>query len=120
LRGKKPRLYSGRLAVLKIKFCEMAQTGFRRFVGGACSLFERAGGGTFASPIFHADAAQAEHQCGVTLFAHGQIDTSVVEVAAVAPPAQIEIFTLTSVSVVHSTAAILPPGRAPPVASSNS
>jgi hypothetical protein len=70
--------------------------------------------------IFHADAAQAEHQCGVTLFAHGQIDSAVVEVAAVAPPAPIEIFTLTSVSVFHSTAAILPPGRAPPVSSSNS
>ena len=70
--------------------------------------------------FFHADASNPEHQCAVTLFAHGQIDSAVVEVAAVAPSAPIEIFSLSSVSVFHSPAAILPPGRAPPVASSNS
>lgn len=70
--------------------------------------------------FFHADAGQAEHQCGVTLFAHGQVDVASVDVVAVAPAAPFEIFPQTCVSVFHSTAVILPPGRAPPVSSCNS
>lgn len=66
--------------------------------------------------FFHADASHADHQCGVTLFAHGQVESSVVDVAAIIPLAPAEFFPLISVSIFNSAAAILPPGRAPPVA----
>ena len=65
--------------------------------------------------LFHADAGKEGHQCAVTLFAHGQVDTPAVEVAAIIPAAPVEFLPLTSASVCNALVATLPPGRAPPV-----
>lgn len=64
---------------------------------------------------FHADADKAEHQCAVTLFAHGQVDSPVVDVAAIIPAAPIEFSPQFSVSIPNALVATLPPGRGPPV-----
>jgi hypothetical protein len=66
---------------------------------------------------FHSDAGHAEHQCAVTLFAHGQTDSAVVEVTAVLPVTADEFLPLVSVSLTAAPMAMLPPGRAPPMAS---
>lgn len=66
---------------------------------------------------FHTDASHAGHQCAVTLFAHGQTDAAVVEVAAVRPVPADEFLPLVSVSFTAAPMAMLPPGRAPPPAS---
>ena len=63
----------------------------------------------------HPDAGQAEHQCAVTIFAHGQVDSPVVDLAAIVPVQPIEFFPTSFVSVVNTTVDTLPPGRAPPV-----
>jgi hypothetical protein len=70
--------------------------------------------------LIHHDADEAGHECAVTLFAHGQVDSPVVEVAAIIPVAPVEFLPLTSVSVVNALVETLPPGRGPPVFSFNS
>ena len=69
---------------------------------------------------FHADAGKVEHQCAITLFAHGLVDAPVVDVAAVIPAAPAEFLPLTSVLLRNAPVDTLPPGRAPPVSSVNS
>jgi hypothetical protein len=65
--------------------------------------------------LIHKEAGKADHDCAVTMFAHGQLDSPVVEVAAIKPVAPEEFLPLTSVSVFNVPVATLPPGRAPPV-----
>ncbi len=64
---------------------------------------------------FHADASQAGHQCAVTMFAHGQVDSPVVVVALPIPPALTEFLPQFPVSIPDALVATLPPGRGPPV-----
>ena len=65
--------------------------------------------------LIHKDADSTEHHCAVTMFAHGQVDSPVVEVAAIMPAAPAEFLPLTTVSVFNAPVATLPPGRGPPV-----
>ena len=69
---------------------------------------------------FHTDAGKAEHQCAVTMFAHGQVDSPVVVAALPIPPALTEFFPQCSVSIPNALVATLPPGRGPPVSSLHS
>lgn len=64
---------------------------------------------------FHADAGQAEHQCAVTVFAHGQVDSASVDVPVVAALTLIQIVPPVEISVFHPAIEQLPAGRAPPV-----
>jgi hypothetical protein len=69
--------------------------------------------------LIHKDADKATHQCAVTLFAHGQVDSATVEVPACAPPALIETTPQISFSIFSPAIENLPPGRAPPVSASS-
>jgi len=64
---------------------------------------------------FHADAGKEGHQCAVTLFAHGQVDSPVVEVATVVPVSPAKCLPPVAASVFSALVATLPPGRGPPV-----
>ena len=64
--------------------------------------------------FFHADAGRADHQCAVTLFAHGQMDAADVAVAAIVLPVFVEYFSIPTTLVFSSAVETLPPGRAPP------
>ncbi|MGB7747010.1 MAG: hypothetical protein WBN75_06965 [Verrucomicrobiia bacterium] len=70
--------------------------------------------------LIHHDADEAGHECAVTLFAHGQVDSPVVKVAVIIQVAPVEFLPLTSVSVFNALVKTLPPGRGPPVFSFNS
>ena len=63
----------------------------------------------------HADAGQSGHQCAVSDFAHGKVDSTTVEVVAAVPTASFEFLPLTYISIPNALAATLPPGRGPPV-----
>ena len=65
--------------------------------------------------LFHADASQAGHQCAVTLFAHGQVDTASVDVPLSLPLTFPENIPAAVISVFNPAIAHLPAGRAPPV-----
>lgn len=65
--------------------------------------------------LIHADAGRADHHCAVMLFAHGQVDSSAVDVAVPVPVAPVEFLPPTLVSIPSALVATLPPGRGPPV-----
>ena len=65
--------------------------------------------------IFHADAGESDHQCAVTLFAHGQVEAVGIEVASVVPSFSIELAAPLVISVFAPAIENLPAGRAPPV-----
>jgi hypothetical protein len=67
--------------------------------------------------LVHRDADSPDHQCAVTLFSHGQVDSTTVEVAAIVPPDSFEIVSPISLAVFTSCIENLPSGRAPPVLS---
>jgi len=64
--------------------------------------------------LLHADADQAGHECAVTMFIHGQVDSAVVLVAAILPAAPVEFSPQTATALFHARTDILPPGRGPP------
>ena len=65
--------------------------------------------------LLHKDANRPDHECAVTMFAHGKVDSVSVDVPAAAP--QIFVVVLPSVEFSIFSPAIdsLPAGRAPPV-----
>jgi len=64
--------------------------------------------------LIHHDADAPGHVCAVTLFAHGQVDSPVVEMTAIIPVTPVEFFPLNSVSAFNAQVETLPPGRGPP------
>ena len=64
---------------------------------------------------FHHDTSQPEHQCAVTMFAHGKVDSASVEVPISAPLNFIEAVPSVCTSVFSPVIENLPAGRAPPV-----
>jgi len=69
---------------------------------------------------FHADAGKADHECAVTLFAHGQVDSASVAVPLVASLAFFQTVPTVEISVFRPAIDDLPAGRAPPVSSTHS
>ena len=69
--------------------------------------------------LIHRDASSADHQCAVTLFAHGQVDSATVEVLPVAPTVSIETTAQFEFSIFTPAIENLPAGRAPPVSVSS-
>ena len=67
----------------------------------------------------HADAGHEGHQCAVTLFAHGQVDSADVGVSVSAPLIFAAALPLVEFSVFRPAIENLPAGRAPPAAVSS-
>jgi hypothetical protein len=70
--------------------------------------------------LIHKDADTTGHQCAVTLFSHGQVDSATVDVAVAAPLTFVADFPSVELSRFSPAIENLPAGRAPPVSSSNS
>lgn len=70
--------------------------------------------------LIHHDADESGHVCAVTMFAHGQVDSPVLEVAAIIPVAPVEFLPLTSDSVFNALVEKLPPSCGPPASLLNS
>ncbi|HEX9046779.1 MAG TPA: hypothetical protein VF988_07115, partial [Verrucomicrobiae bacterium] len=68
----------------------------------------------------HHDANHAEHQCAVSLFAHGKLDTATVDTAAAVTWTFAQKFSHVDFSPFAPAIDHLPAGRAPPMASFNS
>lgn len=69
--------------------------------------------------LIHQDASSSQHQCVVTLFAHGQVDSASVEVSTVAPLVSVETTPQFQFSVFAPAIENLPAGRGPPVSVSS-
>ena len=70
--------------------------------------------------LIHKDADCAGHECAVTMFAHGQVDSVVIEVAPVTLATPVETTRQFTFSIFSPFIEQLPSGRAPPVSSFNS
>ena len=64
--------------------------------------------------LVHQDAAEPGHECAVTMFLHGQVDSAVVAVATIVPVNLIELPPVHSTTVFSAPLELLPPGRGPP------
>ena len=64
---------------------------------------------------FHTDAGKADHQCAVTMLAHGQVDSAAVDVSISAPLILVAAIPAEVISVFSPAIENLPAGRAPPV-----
>jgi hypothetical protein len=108
------------LRLSKISFEKL----FKPLIGGLLVAFVLLLNAMAASPalheFFHTDADRADHQCAVTLFAHGQMDAADVAVAAIVPPVVAEFISIPATLIFSSAVETLPPGRAPPVSFANS
>lgn len=94
--------------------------GPRLVAGGLVLLLDAMAACPDLHEMIHHDADERGHQCVATLFAHGQVDSPVVEVAAIIPVTPVVFFPLTSVSVINVLVETLPLGRGPPVFPFNS
>jgi len=65
--------------------------------------------------LIHKDADKAEHQCAVTLFAHGHVDAATANVVVVSASDLIVAILPAKISRSSTTVKNLPAGRAPPV-----
>jgi hypothetical protein len=65
--------------------------------------------------LIHKDADKAGHECAVTMFAHGKVESATVEVPAIVPAASTESAPQIEFSVFSTAVEYLPQGRAPPV-----
>jgi hypothetical protein len=68
--------------------------------------------------LIHNDADKAGHECAVTMFAHGKVESATVEIPAIVPTASIESVPQIEFSVFSAAIEYLPQGRAPPAVSS--
>src|SRR5215472_42025 len=69
--------------------------------------------------LIHHDADKPDHECAVTLFLHGQVDSPVCDVVLLPPTSTVELTRHQPVTVFCLVIANLPPGRAPPAVSSS-
>jgi hypothetical protein len=64
--------------------------------------------------LIHKDADTPGHECAVTMFAHGKVESATVEIPASVPTASIETTPQIEFFVFSTAIENLPPGRAPP------
>lgn len=64
---------------------------------------------------FHPDAGSSHHECAVTMFTHGQVDSTCVDVPVPAPLTFVETIPAVKFSVFSPAIEHLPAGRGPPV-----
>ena len=64
--------------------------------------------------LIHHDAGRPDHECAVTMFAHGKVDSAAVEVPVVAPQRFAVVLPPVAFSVFSPAIENLPAGRGPP------
>jgi hypothetical protein len=64
--------------------------------------------------LIHHDADEPGHECAVTLFAHGHVESAVCDLPVVLPVTFVEITPILVFSFFSPAIENLPPGRAPP------
>jgi hypothetical protein len=69
--------------------------------------------------LFHHDANDARHECAVTLFAQGHIESAACDVPTTLPATLVAAVPCLDLVVFNSTIENLPPGRAPPAVASS-
>jgi hypothetical protein len=108
-------LKTNRLRVVKRHYKLHGQAVIASLLVGLVLLLDAMAACPALHEMIHKDAGKADHDCAVTMFAHGKVDSATVEVAAVVTTVLIETVPQVSFSVFAPAIENLPAGRAPPV-----
>lgn len=115
LRSARCLLFKKRLQLEKRHFKRGGRTVIALALAGLVLLLNAMAASPSLHEWFHADAGKADHQCAVTMFAHGKVDTASVEVPVFVPAALVETIPSVIISAFSPAIDNLPAGRAPPV-----
>jgi len=107
------------LQLVKRQFSGYGKAGITLFLAVLVLVLNAMAASLTLHDLIHPDAAALEHHCAVTLFAHGQVDLALAEVAPVTPTDAVEATTHFILSVFAPAIENLPAGRAPPAAVSS-
>jgi hypothetical protein len=99
---------------MKIRFYQSGKSTLAALLIGLVLLLDAMAACPALHELIHKDADKAGHECAVTMFAHGKVESATVEVPAIVPTASIENTPQIEFSVFSTAIENLPPGRAPP------
>lgn len=108
-------LKANRLRLAKRHFKAYGQAAIASLLAGLVLLLNAMAASPSLHAWFHSDAGQPEHQCAVTMFAHGKVNCATVDVLVPAPVTLIAAVPAAAGSVFSPAIENLPAGRAPPV-----
>ena len=108
-------LETGGLRLVKRHFKAHGKVVIASLLAGLVLLLDAMAASPSLHELIHQDAGKPDHECAVTMFAHGQVDSAAVDVPVVAPPAFVETVPAAVISVFSPAIEHLPAGRAPPV-----
>jgi hypothetical protein len=108
-------LKANSLRIARRHFKAYGQAAIASLLAGLVLLLNALAASPSLHEWFHHDANEPEHQCAVTMFAHGTVDTASVEVPLSVPLTFVEAVPSVGISVFSPVIENLPAGRAPPV-----
>jgi hypothetical protein len=103
------------LRLLKRHFKAHSKAVIASLLAGLVLLLDAMAANPGLHELIHKDANQADHQCAVTMFAHGQVDSVSVDVPVAAPQLFVVVLPSLEFSIFSPAIDNLPAGRAPPV-----
>jgi len=99
----------------KEKFCQLSKSFVAALLIGLVLFMAALASSETLHKLIHHDADEADHECAVTLFAHGHVESAACDVPVVLPTTFVETTPRIEISVVFCPAIEnLPLGRAPP------
>jgi hypothetical protein len=107
------------LRYVKRQFNRFGKSALAALLVGMVLLLDAMAAAPALHELIHKDADQAGHQCAVTMFAHGKVDSAAGEAPVVLPAALLETTPQIEFSIITTAIEDLPPGRGPPAAVSS-
>jgi hypothetical protein len=95
-------------------FCRLSKSFVAALLMGLVLFMAALASSEALHKLIHHDADEAGHECAVTLFAHGHVDSTTCDIPLVTPTVRVETTPHLEFFVVSPTIENLPPGRAPP------
>ena len=99
---------------MKNRFCKFSVPILAALLVGLILLLDAMAACPALHELIHNDADKADHQCAVTMFAQGKIDSATCEIAIPPPTTLIETTQHFIFSIFSPVIENLPQGRAPP------
>jgi hypothetical protein len=99
---------------MKNRFCKFGIPTLAAALVGLILLLDAMAACPALHELIHNDADKADHQCAVTMFAHGKVDSATCEIIIPEPTILIETTQYFTFSIFSPTIENLPQGRAPP------
>ncbi|MGA2854335.1 MAG: hypothetical protein ABSE90_09440 [Verrucomicrobiota bacterium] len=99
---------------MKNRFFQFGKSSLAASLVGMILLLNAMAASPALHELIHKDANKANHDCAVTMFAHGKVESAGVDVPVLVATTPIEAAPRIVFSVFSATIENLPQGRAPP------